>query len=229
MGGMNTVKAFVLKPEDAITVDFEAPAPVTAPLLFTDDAGRPVADVQASLQQGGEQWGGNARSGVDGRAAYYGLAPGVVYHINGYMQMPERIKVGESEEFSGGPGERLEEIVIVCRAKGGIEGCLIDPQGNPVADTEIGCAAVLPDGTVIEPATTMTDAYGCFTILFAFPEGVYDTIGIGYLRGTMIHRGLVSQVEVAQDTIVDLGTLSCEPVMSLEEAQAQAGAAAIEP
>jgi hypothetical protein len=175
------------------------------------------AGIRAALQQESQQWDGDVWSGPDGRATYFGLAPGVRYQINALIEEPERIKVGASEPFSGAPGERLEDVVVVCRLKGGIEGCLRDPAGSPVANTEVGSAAVLPDGTVIEPATAMTDASGCFVILHAFPEGVYETIGVGYLRDGMVHRGVVEQVQIEPEAVVDLGTLACEPVMTAEE------------
>ena len=224
-GEDGVVQTITLRPGAGATVDFSVPAPVTITVLFVDSKDRPMAGVDVAICHDGAEWGRVAVTGADGRATYNGLTPGATYRVRAYVNTPERVRIGESEPFTGAPGARIEEVVVVCTPKGGLEGCLRDSEGHPVSNTEIGCTAVLADGSVLDPSTTTTGDDGCFVILYSLPEGMYDTVGVGYVRDDMIYRGLIEHVTIARDQIVDLGAIVCEPVLSVEDAERIAGEA----
>lgn len=214
----DVMQTLMLEPGASTSVDFKIPAPFTAPVRFVDPEGRPVSGADVAIEYDGGEWGRMAVTGHDGRAECDGLAPGADHVVKAYINEPERVKIGESEPFAGMPAERLPEIEIVCTPRGGIEGCLLDPDGRPARDTEMGCTAVLADGTVLEPSTTYTNEDGCFVILYSLPEGTYDTVGVGFVRDGQVYRGLIEGIDIVSDRVVNLGEIVCEPVMTLEEA-----------
>jgi RNA polymerase sigma factor (sigma-70 family) len=219
--GGGDVETFYIEPGTEKRVDLKVDAPITVPLRAVDKDGKPVAGLRLWYEtQNKGSYGSGYTTGSDGRFIYHGLQPNEKHRFRAYSG---NIVVGKSAWFKGKPGETLPEVEIVCEARGGIEGVLVDDKGIPVAITEIGCTAVFDNGTIAEPTGTHTDSNGSFVILNALPVGVYSVMGVGFARDDMIYRALAEDVEIEIDGVTDLGTLTAEPVMTVEEA---AGAAA---
>ncbi|MBI5091300.1 MAG: sigma-70 family RNA polymerase sigma factor [Candidatus Hydrogenedentes bacterium] len=203
-------------------LNFSVVAPIVVPIRFVDPANRPLLGIEAAVRQGSSEWGSKVISGLDGRATFRGLCPAITFQILAYANDAERIQIGESAPFSGAPGETLQELIVVCRHKGGVEGVIVDKQGRPVANMEIGCTAVLEDGTVVKPSATTTAEDGSFTILHGLPHDTYAVVAVGYVRDGQVETGFVKNVEVVEGVIVNLGAITCEPLMSVEQAAAMA-------
>jgi hypothetical protein len=199
-------------------LDFAIAAPIVIPLKFVDPAGNPLSDIEAAIQQDHTVWGTSMRSGTDGRVECRGLPAGVTFQIAARVREPQWMDVGKSEPFIGTPGQTLPELVIVCWHKGGIEGVLFNAAGEPVVNTEIGCTAILDDGTAMPPVSAFTDQDGSFVISYALPRDTYRAVAVGYIRERQVECGTVEDVEIPAGTIVNLGIIKCEPVISVEDA-----------
>jgi len=207
-----------LKPGHDEALDFTVEAPITVPVRFVDPVGAPMSGIEVGIRQGGQRWGSDTLSGNDGRAVHRGLCPETRFVIEAIVNVPQRMKIGESEPFTGTPGETLEELTVVCTAKGGVQGIVVDKDGIPVANTDIGCTAVLEEGTVMEPATALTNEDGSFVILYGLPANTYRVLALGYARDGQVECGILEHVTISGEQILDVGTIQCEARMTLEEA-----------
>jgi RNA polymerase sigma factor (sigma-70 family) len=211
-----------LQPGGEETLDFKVDSPIVVPVRFVDPVGKGMEGLEVGIRQESAAWGTSSHSDSDGRVTYLGLGPYAKFHIQAIVQEPERMVVGESEVFSGTPGQKVPEVTVVCRYRGGVEGVLVDASGKPVADTEIGCTAVRADGRPVTPATITTREDGSFVISHALPYDSYLAIAVGYARDDKIEVGILKDVEITPNTVLNLGTIRCEPMLSVEEAIAAA-------
>ncbi len=206
-------------------LNFTAPAPLIVPVRYVDPDGTPVKGVMAGMRLAGRSggWGGY-HANDEGRFTWHGLDPARTYEAVAWERSEGGIvTVAASEPFTGEPGETVPEVVVVCIPRGGIEGIVLDADGNPAANTEIGYAALLEDGTTSPMRTATTNANGAFCMLGALPEGVHPSVFVGCQKAEdKIELAVVANAEIVRDSVTDLGVIRLDQQYgSIEEVQEQ--------
>ena len=220
-----TVVMVDLKPGETKELNFEIDAPVTAPVRYVKENGDPVEGVKAAMRQAGRKYGcgGTLISNEEGRVTFHGLPPFLTLQAVAWTD--EIKEIGQSKPFSGEPGETVEEVVVVCHETGGIEGVVLDAAGQPLANTDIACYVVLPDGSMMDGRFQTTTGPGGE---FCWPDelrvGNYPRLFIGYEEAQEGHVGVgvIENVDIQADAITGLGNIATKS-MPLEQAMELAG------
>ena len=152
------------------------------------------------------------------RIIFRGLPPDETYRVVAYEgDAGLGTVVGKSAPFMGSPGETVPEVQVVCVSTGGIEGIILDADGRPIANAEIGCTAVFDIGVIAEPGPAFTNEGGSFVML-KLPQGLHSAITLTCERDGTTYRAIVENVEIVVDGVTNLGTVRLEPI-SAEEAE----------
>ncbi len=196
-----------------ITLDFELPDQFTLSVKVVDTNGNPVANAEVSrytlLPSGtssGYGWGHTDKSGT---YSWGGFAPWTEcwFRVQKEGHVPN-----ETTHVIGEPGtvHPVEEVVLF--ASGGIEGRLVDPDGDPIGNAELRIGAKPEDGVIryhgndSVSARAETDSNGVFAIAQGFPATT-DTVTIHALG----YGGTDASVECIAGHIVDLGDIVLSP------------------
>ncbi|MFC1737241.1 carboxypeptidase-like regulatory domain-containing protein, partial [Candidatus Hydrogenedentota bacterium] len=99
-----------------------------------------------------------------------------------------------------------------------VEGTLTDSSGAPLASIKVVLRTTASDVKTMAP----TDTAGFFTVLRAFPVGLYEQIRIETIGKMRKLQGVVDNVEIAADGCTDLGHVVMMPVVE-EEAESTGG------
>ncbi|MFC1737098.1 carboxypeptidase-like regulatory domain-containing protein, partial [Candidatus Hydrogenedentota bacterium] len=201
-----------LEPGVERELNFEVDAPVTVPVHVVDGDGEPLAGMWLWMKQNpGQGWAGlDTVTNAEGRYTWHSvppITPFIVYAI-------EKSKAGASDVTAssqpvfGQPGETIPEVLIVCAVKGGVEGIIVDPEGDPISNERMTIRAVRDDGKGVGSVTTTTDADGRFTVLWAFPEREYARVSVRADGKS----GYVENVEILRDSVTDLGTVVLDTI-----------------
>ncbi|MFC1734491.1 sigma-70 family RNA polymerase sigma factor [Candidatus Hydrogenedentota bacterium] len=201
--------------------DFTVPAPFALTASLVDETGSPVTGVRARIAVPGRRgFLKNSKVDEDGRAEFSGIPPYVSFRVEALenssspRDRASGLVIGRSEPIIGAPGERVDDVLVVCAAGiGGIRGIIVDTDGNPVADAEITCRVPDDEGTNRKIIKAKTDSEGAFLIPKLFSEGQYPRIQVLCWRGRDLTtredwRGAVNSVEVAADEVTDLGVVT---------------------
>jgi RNA polymerase sigma factor (sigma-70 family) len=212
-------------PGEKEQLDFTIEAvPFTAPIRFVDKRAKPLQGIVPGIRcigRMGRQVATSMTSDAEGLVIWQGLTPGETYEALAYG--PSGAILGRSDPFSGAPGETITEVVVICPRRGGVEGVLLCPDGDPLASTEVVCATFLVDGTVASQRAA-SNADGAFCVLNALPEGVYLKVFLVCQQGDdEVQLAVVENVRITADTIIDLGTIVLQPVSAEEAAEMLAG------
>ena len=218
IGGSQPV-AVELEPGAEVQVDFTVDAPITIPIRVVDENGVPLERIGIALNnpslnrelgfpESATTWsGGSLVTDTDGRYVWSGLTPRQTYVVRAMdlMLSGSEALLGESGPIMGEPGETVAEVVVVCVTKGGIEGTVIDSNGDPCADLPITVMGIKPDGLQVDPVKTVTDANGRFVVLRALPEGIYAEIRMSSENRGVLEEAYAENVKIVSDSVVDLG------------------------
>ena len=127
-----------------------------------------------------------------------------------------------TQPFPPFPDKQLRIRDLFEFAPGGIKGTVVDVDGKPIANAQMGCRALLADGRmsteIMGWASAATDANGAFVAADALPEGVHPKLFLGYMRKDHIEMAVIENVKIVAGQIADLGTVSLKP-MTFEEAR----------
>ena len=203
-----------LSPGDERQQDLLVDGPVTVPVRVTDGAGAPQAGVTLMLRDAatGSASGTNETTDAEGCFTIYGVAPNrsfAVLAVDANLRETMTI-LGQSEPFSGAPGEILPQVIVVVASQGGVEGTIVDAQGKPLPNMAITVTVVGDQNEV--SAEALTDEEGRFTLLRAFTDGHYSELRItSHARG-FVERGTVVNVALVRDSVVDMGVVTLVPV-----------------
>lgn len=129
--------------------------------------------------------------------------------------MKDRKIIGASELFEGEPGETLPEVVVVCKVLGGIEGVIIDQDGNPIPHVDVECTGELPEGGAATCSAT-TDFRGAFSMAEALPEGVYSSVQVECHDEFAEYTAVIEDVQIVADAVIDLGLITALPTSSTD-------------
>jgi len=125
-----------------------------------------------------------------------------------------------TQPFPPFPDKALRSLDLFAIPPGGIKGTVVDADGKPVADTEMGCRALMADGKmsteIMGWSSARTDAAGLLVMEEALPKGVHPKVFIGYMKDRQIHVAVIENVTIVAGEIADLGTIRLKP-MSFEE------------
>ncbi|MBN1420463.1 MAG: sigma-70 family RNA polymerase sigma factor [Planctomycetes bacterium] len=203
-----------------IAVDDE---PYSISFRFVGKDGEPLGGIKAGIHLRDRGWGMQIThiiSAADGRATWHGLSPGETYQALGFKR--EGPILGRSARFSVPSGETAPEIEVVCISRrGGVEGTLVDPEGQPIADAEIWCAVLPPVVGNLEPidvrVSGSTDRSGAFRIPSGLPEGRNREVFLLHEDPEKRLRiGSIENMELEADEVLNLGALVLAPVSGEE-------------
>lgn len=203
-----------MDPGAAREFSFSVPGPITVPVRYVDDEGRPRADVGAAIRPGGQSggWRGRQDVGPDGRAILVGLPPDVP--LQAVAIGPGGSAVGVSAAFVGKPGESLPEVTVACGLHGGIQGSLVDSEGKPEADTLYWCRGRGRGDELTDSAMIRTDSGGRFNVTHALPEGEYSEVYLSRWdadSSAEAPMAVVTDVSIAAGEVADLGAVTVTP------------------
>ncbi|HIJ66275.1 MAG TPA: carboxypeptidase regulatory-like domain-containing protein, partial [Candidatus Hydrogenedentes bacterium] len=215
--------AFDVEPGEEREHSFTVDAPATAPVRVVDEDGVALPDIVLLLEsatRGSSGGPGFTSTDAEGRFTFFGVPPNHTYVIRAHNFAMDWQSgwLGSSQPFTGEPGETLPEIVIVCEAKGALEGVFTDAEGKPVPNMHLGCWLRMPDGTLKGVPGANTDANGHFILADVSPEGFYSEILIACKRSDLLEMAFVRNVEIAVDVVTDLGVIVAEPISKEQEA-----------
>lgn len=203
-----------IKPNEQKEVNFTVAAPFNVELEYVDESGAPLAGIMTAMRraEGKGGCGGSLVTGPDGRATMHGLPPGIPLVAMGWQELGEKtITVGASEPFTGGAGQTVTGVRVVCRpvtGAGSVHAILLWPDGRPVAQTIVYCRALWA-GSPIERNMGVTAADGSFTSDHVFAEGVYPEFAVGFEDDQgRLHGAIVNDVTVSNGQTTPLGTLT---------------------
>ncbi len=214
---------FSVSPGDDLSIDLVAKAPIMIPVRVVDGAGKPQAGFGVGvgfIQENGEWDYGNARcapSDANGQCVLKGLPPNKPYFVwaqetvgaSGRGKKP--LPLAQYGPIQGTPGETIEpEVVLIAQNKGGIEGFIVDADGNPLANTPIVITAQSPADGIPQTVHSKTRDDGWLVIVYALTPGTYSELSfIATLDGQPL-EGYAQNIQIASDTIADLGPITLD-------------------
>ncbi|HIJ65925.1 MAG TPA: hypothetical protein HPP77_08225 [Candidatus Hydrogenedentes bacterium] len=176
-----------------------------------------MADMVLSLQSPTTSCSGYTTTDAEGRFSWFGIPPNQTCVVRALDPTDDYV-LGTSEPFTGEPGETLAEVLIVCGAKGGIEGIFSDAEGRPVPNIHLGCWLRMADGTLKGVPGANTDANGRFVLTEVSPDGFYSEVLIACKRSESLEMAFLRDIEIVADAIADLGVIVARPLSADEEA-----------
>ncbi len=219
--GGDVGSTLTLNPGDEMEVDFTVDAPLSIPVRVVDGAGQPISGINVgvgSIKDGAWQHGSvrYVTTDASGIAVCTGLPPSYtlfVYAVGGSGVPSPRggqpITLAQHGPISGKPGETVPEVTLVVELKGGIEGVLVNADGEPLANAPLRVSA--GEQTI----TTQTRADGGFTIVYAFSPGLYGELSLTTTVEGAAYAGTTNDVELIADGITDLGPVALEDTSPL--------------
>ena len=198
-------------------LNFTTPGPLVVPVRYMDGDNKPFEGISGTMRLVGShrEWGSPVPSDAEGRVVWPGLEPGRTLRAAGYLG--EQL-MGVSEPFTGGPGETVPEVVVVCAPYGGVEGVVMHPDGSSIANTQIRGTVLHDDGSQVNFQAT-TDADGAFVALDVLRDGEYPTLLVEYSGADGSEVAAVQNVRIEPNGVTNLGTIQLEPVFA-EKAEA---------
>jgi len=200
---------------DEIVVNFELPEHVTRTVRALDTEGNPIENAEVKrytrLPDGASSMHGVGYTDENGEYSWSGFAPMCEswfrVHKEGYTPAETTRVVGEP-----GAVYPIEQVVLL--GSGGVEGRLVDPDGNPIANTNIALKMTPTDGIT----STYSDGDGVFVETrtdsdgrFAVAQGLPATTGRLVIFDAPPYSGASMPIECVAGYIVDLGEIVLAP------------------
>ena len=192
-------------------LDFTIPGTVSIPVKVVDAKGAPRADAYLSIRNNTSTLRGREAVDENGCALLEGLPPNVPIQIVAWASDYE--EQGLSDIIVGRAGETLPVLTLFCGALGGYEATILDPDGNPAANTHVSVCTLLHDGAVDEGPSLNTDAQGHFVVPSALAQGFYEQLDVSYQRDGQAFQASVANMSIMSSAISDLGILRAAPVL----------------
>ncbi len=191
--------------------DFTLPDPFTQSIRLIDPEGNPVENAELDLVYGGTIFK-SGRTDREGRYSWEGFAPG-------YPAFFKIAKAGysttETIALSGEPGRNYPELPVTLYRAGGVEGWVVDENGQPIANAEVYLSFEADDAIWISGQETtnrmstrvQTASDGGFVWLEGVPAvpGVVTVSFHDEAYGSQVSEGVV--VECIPSFVLNLGAL----------------------
>ncbi len=203
---------FTWKAGEKLRFEFVLPDPFAQSIRLLDPEGYPVVDAALDLVNGGTIFDSGKTDG-EGRYSWDGFAPG-------YPAFFKIAKAGysttETMAVAGEAGAEYPEQTVTLYPAGGVEGWVVDGDGQPIANAEVHVSFEADEATWIsqqestgrKSIRTQTDSDGAFVWLEgvpAVPGRVTVSFGEG-AHGSQVSAGV--SVEGQAGFVLNLGELA---------------------